>query len=41
VRLGAQSATGQVVLAGLTAGTRLARGDLSSLTDGSRVRFEE
>ena len=41
VRLGAQNAAGQVVLAGLTAGTRLARGDLSSLTDGSRVRVEE
>jgi RND family efflux transporter MFP subunit len=41
VRLGAQSAAGQVVLAGLAAGTRLARGDLSSLTDGSRVRVEE
>ena len=41
VRLGAQSAAGQVVLAGLKAGTRLARGDLSSLSDGSRVRVEE
>ena len=41
VRLGAQSAAGQVVLAGLTAGTRLARGDLGSLADGSRVRVEE
>jgi RND family efflux transporter MFP subunit len=41
VRLGAQNATGQVVLAGLAAGTRLARGDLSSLTDGSKVRVEE
>ena len=41
VRLGALSAAGQVVLAGLTAGTRLARGDLESLTDGSRVRVEE
>jgi len=41
VRLGAQNAAGQVVLAGLTAGTRLARGDLSSLADGSRVRVEE
>jgi hypothetical protein len=29
------------VLAGLKAGTRLARGDLSSLTDGSRVRIED
>ena len=41
VRLGALNASGQVVLAGLTAGTRLARGDLSSLIDGSRVRVEE
>jgi RND family efflux transporter MFP subunit len=41
VRLGGQSAAGQVVLAGLKAGTRLARGDLSSLTDGSKVRVEE
>lgn len=41
VRLGGQSAAGQVVLAGLQAGTRLARGDLSSLTDGSKVRVEE
>jgi RND family efflux transporter MFP subunit len=41
VRLGTQTAAGQVVLAGLTAGTRLARGDLSLLADGSRVRVEE
>ena len=41
VRLGAHNAAGQVVLAGLTAGTRLASGDLSALTDGSRVRVEE
>jgi len=41
VRLGGQSAAGQVVLAGLQAGTRLARGDLSSLTDGSKIRVEE
>jgi RND family efflux transporter MFP subunit len=41
VRLGGQSAAGQVVLAGLQAGTRLARGDLSSLTDGAKVRVEE
>lgn len=41
VRLGAQSAAGQVVLAGLQAGTRLARGDLSLLMDGSKVRVEE
>jgi RND family efflux transporter MFP subunit len=41
VRLGAQNAAGQVVLAGLTAGTRLARGDLSLLADGSKVRIED
>jgi hypothetical protein len=41
VRLGAQSGAGQVVLAGLTEGTRLARGDLEALTDGARVRVEE
>jgi RND family efflux transporter MFP subunit len=41
VRLGSQGAAGQVVLAGLAAGTRLARGDLGSLTDGMRVRVEE
>jgi hypothetical protein len=41
VRLGAQNAAGHVVLAGLAAGTRLASGDLSLLTDGSRVRVEE
>jgi RND family efflux transporter MFP subunit len=41
VRLGSHSAAGQVVLAGLVAGTRLARGDLGLLTDGSRVHVEE
>ena len=41
VRLGAQSAAGQVVVAGLQVGTRLARGDLTLLADGSRVRVEE
>ena len=41
VRLGAQNAAGQVVLAGLQVGTRLARGDLTLLADGSRVRVED
>jgi RND family efflux transporter MFP subunit len=41
VRLGAQSAAGQIVLAGLVAGTRLARGNLGSLADGMKVRVEE
>jgi hypothetical protein len=39
VRLGAQSAAGQVVLAGLAPGTRVARGDLAALTDGAKVRI--
>jgi RND family efflux transporter MFP subunit len=38
VRLGSQNAGGQVVLAGLTVGTRLSRGDLGLLADGSKVR---
>ena len=41
VRLGAESAAGQIVLAGLAAGTRLALGDLELLADGSKVRVEE
>jgi hypothetical protein len=41
VRLGSQSAAGQIVVAGLVAGTRLARGDLGLLTDGSRVHVSE
>jgi RND family efflux transporter MFP subunit len=39
VRLGARSAAGQVVLSGLAAGTQLAVGDLSQLSDGARVRI--
>ena len=38
VSLGARTALGQVVLSGLTAGTRLAAGDLSQLADGVRVQ---
>jgi RND family efflux transporter MFP subunit len=38
VRLGARVATGQVVLSGLTAGTRVAAGDLATLADGTKVR---
>ena len=38
VRLGARSSGGQVVLAGLAEGARLAVGDFSLLTDGARVR---
>ena len=40
VRLGGRVAAGQVVLSGLTAGTRVAVGDVAKLTDGARVRVE-
>jgi multidrug efflux pump subunit AcrA (membrane-fusion protein) len=40
VRLGSRVPAGQIVLSGLTAGTRLATGDLEKLTDGARVRIE-
>jgi multidrug efflux pump subunit AcrA (membrane-fusion protein) len=40
VRLGGRVTAGQVVLSGLTAGARLATGDLTKLTDGARVRVE-
>jgi hypothetical protein len=38
VRLGARSAGGQTILAGLKPGAQVAVGDLSKLADGSRVR---
>jgi hypothetical protein len=38
VRLGARVAKGQIVLSGLSAGARVAAGDLSQLADGARVR---
>ncbi len=38
VRLGARISAGQIVLSGLTAGARLASGDLEKLTDGAKVR---
>ncbi len=41
VRLGARTDSGQLVLAGLTSGTRLAVGHLSELADGVRIRIEE
>ncbi|HEY9182747.1 MAG TPA: efflux RND transporter periplasmic adaptor subunit [Gammaproteobacteria bacterium] len=41
VRLGAQSGAGQLVLSGVTAGTRVALGDLSLLADNVRVRIVE
>jgi RND family efflux transporter MFP subunit len=40
VRLGGKTSSGQVVLAGLQAGTSVALGDLSKLSDGARVRVE-
>ncbi|MDE2150628.1 MAG: efflux RND transporter periplasmic adaptor subunit [Gammaproteobacteria bacterium] len=41
VRLGARDGDQVQVLAGVPAGTRLAAGDLSKLSDGSRVRIKE
>jgi len=41
VRLGAQTGTSQLVLSGVTAGTRVALGDLSLLADNVRVRIVE
>jgi RND family efflux transporter MFP subunit len=40
VRLGELSAAGQVVLSGLSAGSRLAIGDFSQLADGAAVRVK-
>jgi RND family efflux transporter MFP subunit len=40
VRLGTRVAAGQIVLSGLSAGTRLATGDLTKLTDGARVTVQ-
>ena len=40
VSLGARSAVGQIVTSGLASGARLAVGDFSQLTDGTRVRVE-
>ncbi len=40
VRLGERSAAGQVVLSGLSAGTRLAVGDFAQLADGAAVRIK-
>jgi len=39
VRLGARTSAGQIVLSGLTAGARLATGDLEKLVDGAKVRI--
>jgi RND family efflux transporter MFP subunit len=41
VRLGAKSSDGQIVLAGLSAGTRIAVGDLSKLSDQTEVQILE
>ncbi len=41
VRLGAKTAAGQIVLAGLTIGSTVALGDLTKLSDGTRVRVEK
>jgi RND family efflux transporter MFP subunit len=41
VRLGAATPAGQIVLSGLSPGTRLAAGDLSALADGVRIRVED
>jgi hypothetical protein len=38
--LGAQTQQGVTILSGLSAGERLAAGDLSQLKDGDRVRIE-
>ena len=40
VRLGERSAAGQIVLSGLTSGTRVAIGDFARLADGTAVRIE-
>jgi hypothetical protein len=39
VRLGAESGADQLVLSGVTAGTRVALGDLSLLADDVRIRI--
>jgi RND family efflux transporter MFP subunit len=41
VRLGGKTSAGQIVLAGLDAGNTVARGNLSGLSDGARVRIEK
>jgi len=41
VRLGAKTNDGQIVLAGVTAGTKLVVGDLSLLSDQAKVRITE
>ena len=41
VGIGAASGAGRLVLSGLTAGTRVALGDLATLADGVRIRIVE
>jgi RND family efflux transporter MFP subunit len=41
VRLGTRTAAGQIVLSGLTSGTRIAVGDLTGLADGARIRIAD
>jgi RND family efflux transporter MFP subunit len=41
VRLGARTESGQLVLAGIEPGARVAVGDLAALADGARVQVEE
>jgi hypothetical protein len=41
VRLGGKTASGQIVSAGLEPGNTVALGDLSKLSDGTRVRIEK
>jgi HlyD family secretion protein len=41
VRLGASSGDNATVLSGLSAGDRVAMGDLTQLKDGARVRVEQ
>ncbi|HLG87887.1 MAG TPA: efflux RND transporter periplasmic adaptor subunit [Alphaproteobacteria bacterium] len=41
VRLGARTADGQTIVAGLATGAQVATGDLSKLSDGSRVKVEQ
>jgi RND family efflux transporter MFP subunit len=41
IRLGAKNNAGQIVIAGLDAGSAVALGDLSKLSDGARIRIEK
>jgi Barrel-sandwich domain of CusB or HlyD membrane-fusion len=41
VRLGGKTASGQIISAGLEPGNTVALGDLSKLSDGTRVRIEK